>query len=189
MDLIRDVPIITRCWGIGILMLNLALWCNVLTVYDVAYSWDAVYYRKQYLRLIYGLFYIKLSPDLIGNAVVALSSLQLIEQTTADKRKLALKILCLYLSVVFFIIYSDLPLSIGQALGINMWYYVSKKSNNAALFVFNVAVNVVWIPISSIALIYLLTPLELRQALALIIPGHLLYFIDEAMSKTYGFNI
>ncbi|CDO95140.1 unnamed protein product [Kluyveromyces dobzhanskii CBS 2104] len=190
MDLLGDIPIFTRCWGTGIILLNFALWCDFLTVYDVVYSWDAVYNRKQYLRLIYGVFYIKLSPELLMNAFVSLSSLQQIEQSTADKRKLALKILFLYVSIVVCIGYTDLPvLSIGEVMGMNMWYYSSKKSNNPAILLVNAAVDQIWIPLSLVSFMYLTGILKLAQAFSLVLPGHMLYFIDEAMSKTYGINM
>ncbi|BAO38373.1 degradation in the endoplasmic reticulum protein 1 [Kluyveromyces marxianus] len=189
MDLLPDLPPITKYYLYGTIAMAIARHYDLLSIYDVLYSWDLVYHKKQYLRLVYALFDLGLSSTSMLFTFTVISSLKEWEQSAVSKRRFAIQLIGMYLVIISISIYTELPHSVGGILGFNIWYYVTKKSRNIIHLGDDLEIRQAWLPILSMGLGWGRWKWNTLQLLSVFLPGHLVYFFNEAMQKTYGFEI
>lgn len=191
-NLVRDVPTITRVWVIGCIGVSILTTTGVISRTDILYNYDLVFYKRQYLRILYSLFdYGEIGWGTIVDIVISANHLGTLENFLETKRKFLWMV---SLTLVFIIItssYVQPTSSLGNLMHQNLVYYLYKTRNdalNVPIFGGN-QIALAFLPINVALIMYFVAHRSLVEVSMGFIAGHTLYYSNNVLLKLYGIDI
>lgn len=191
LNMFGDVPIVTKTWIAGVVVLAVCINLNLLDYTKVIYSYDLTFKKGQYLRLPYSLLdYGLFDWGSIFNFFVAIGFLSALENSIA-KRGRYLWMLCVITMLIVVMSRWMQPLSsLGYTLHQNLVYYKIRRDIQANIQLpggFNV--SPLLFPLYTNARMYLSLPVSFGEILVNFLPGHMYFFVEDALSKIYNLDL
>lgn len=192
MEQIWEIPPVTRTFLLGYISEAVLLRLNILHEVDMFFSWEHVFQKGQYRRLLYSIFYLGNFPlaSTIITIYIFVQRLREMEDSIPDKKRLVMKLFSLYFGVLMLSKYIALITPLTMALITNIGYYNSKKNYSTPIVLApQLEVDVVWIPLMVLAsFIYLDDNRSISELLPYFLPAHVLHYLDDTLYKTYGLS-
>ncbi|KAH3902191.1 related to Degradation in the endoplasmic reticulum protein 1 [Saccharomycodes ludwigii] len=190
-DMVFDIPPITRLWAIGTIILSILRKTNIIDYHKtIKYSYELCFGKKQYYRLFFSLFdygtFDYLSILSITFSIIHLRSLERDVFATTSR----------YISTIFLLLLFVVPMtkyyeplsSVGLIIQENLIYYRSKCVNEEMLQFQNVAFINMFFSIFNKLMIYR-KGFKFGTIVMDFLPGHLIFFFDKAIKKLYNVDI
>lgn len=192
LNIIGSVPLVTKIWAIGCVSLSLLTSTNALDPTKTIYSFDLVFKKGQYQRVLYSLFdYGQFDWASLFNIVMNINHLTMLENSFALKRRYCWIVTLMFMSIIFMSSLEQPITSLGIILHENLVYYQIRKNGNEMRFMlpggFGVSQLVFRLYINAMYL-FVFKRSWLQIAMTFI-PGHLIYYMDETMHDIYGVDL
>lgn len=189
MNIVNDVPPITRYWTIGSIAVSALVRLNMVNSIKMMYSFDLVFRKHHYERILYSLFdYGRFNWIAMLNIVIAANHLSFLENSFSVKRRYVW-LITLALSGILFLSYFGQPVaSLGVLLQENLSYYYLKKNNeqmNIRLFG-DFAISPLLIPFYLNCLLLFAYHMDVVEVAMFFLPGHLLFYLDDMCTRIYN---
>ena len=131
LNLLGDIPLVTRLWTIGCLVLSGLTSLRIVDPGKVVYSYDLVFKKGQYGRLLYSIFdYGAFNWISMINIFVSANHLSTLENSFNLRRKFCWIIFLLLVILVKMTSIEQPAASLGVLLHENLVYYELKKNGN-----------------------------------------------------------
>lgn len=191
-NLITEVPIITRLWTLGSFVLSVASRFRLITPVDIFYNYDLVFKRGEYQRLLLSIFdYGEFEWVSMINIFITANHLSMLENTFALRRQYIWLILVLLIQIVLMTLVEQPKLSLGILLHENLVYYFIKKSGNQVnVRIFgNFTLSPMLVTWYMNAVMYFVYGKSAYEISMKFVPGHLLYYLDDVVGRLYHVDL
>ncbi|QLL32589.1 hypothetical protein HG536_0D01110 [Torulaspora globosa] len=192
LNIIGSVPLVTKIWAIGCISLSLLTTTNVLDPAKTIYSFDLVFKKGHYERIVYSLFdYGQFDWASIFNIFMNINHLTVLENSFALKRRYCWIVTLMLVSIIAISSLEQPIPSLGIILHENLVYYQIRKNGDDLQFrllgVFEVSPLMVRFYVDVMMLVVFRR--SWLQVCMNFIPGHLLYYMDETVHDIYGIDL
>lgn len=191
LNIIGSVPLVTKVWAIGCVGLSLLTTTNTVDPSKKIYSFDLVFKKGQYERILYSLFdYGELDWALLLNIYMSITYLAVLENSFTLKRRYCWVV---FLTLACIISMSSLeqPVSsLGVILHENLVYYQVRRNVEGVRFhMLGFEVSPMMIPLYMNALMLFVFKRSWLQVVMNFLPGHIMCYLDDTMNKIYGVDL
>ena len=192
LNLLGDIPLVTRLWTIGCLVLSGLTSLRIVDPGKVVYSYDLVFKKGQYGRLLYSIFdYGAFNWISMINIFVSANHLSTLENSFNLRRKFCWIIFLLLVILVKMTSIEQPAASLGVLLHENLVYYELKKNGNQMnvrfFGVIDVSPSIFTIYMNAVMyFVYKRSWLEIAMNF---MPGHVIYYMDDIIGKIYGIDL
>ncbi|SCU84936.1 LADA_0D04764g1_1 [Lachancea dasiensis] len=190
-NLAGDVPVVTKTWTAGIVVMSVLTSTTIVDPNKTLYNFDLAFKRGQYLRVLYSFFdYGELNMLFFFGLLLMLSQLAAVEKTVGSRGQFLWMIFVMAVLVIGMSKWIQPYESLAQVIHKNLLYYKIRRDietidaargggNVASPLMFRVFCDVMQLKnihsIWGILMTYL--------------PGHLYYFLEQVVSKIYGVDV
>lgn len=192
LNMIGDVPMVTKVWAIGCVGLSLLTSTHAIDPTKTLYNFDLVFRKGQYERIIYSLFdYGEFNWASILNIFISVNHLTMLENSFTIKRRYCWMILVVLVAIIMMSGMEQPISSLGIILHENLVYYQVRKNGNEMNFriLGGIDVSPLMIPLYMNAVMLFVYKRNWLQVAMNFVPGHTLYYLDEMMNKIYGVDL
>ncbi|CAD6600310.1 BAH_G0003930.mRNA.1.CDS.1 [Saccharomyces cerevisiae] len=192
LNLLGDIPLVTRLWTIGCLVLSGLTSLRIVDPGKVVYSYDLVFKKGQYGRLLYSIFdYGAFNWISMINIFVSANHLSTLENSFNLRRKFCWIIFLLLVILVKMTSIEQPAASLGVLLHENLVYYELKKNGNQmnVRFFGVIDVSPSIFPIYMNAVMYFVYKRSWLEIAMNFMPGHVIYYMDDIIGKIYGIDL
>ncbi|CAR27678.1 hypothetical protein ZYGR_0N01620 [Zygosaccharomyces rouxii] len=192
LNLVGDVPIVTKVWAIGCVGLSLLASTHTIDATKMIYDFDLVFKKGQYERIIYSLFYYgPLKWTSVLDIFLTVSRLTELENSFPNKRRYCWMISMLLMVVIAMSSVAQPITSLGAILLDNLIYYQMRKNERMMneRFVGGLNISPLIVPLYTNAELLFVYKLSWLQVAMNIIPAHLIYYCDDVVHKLYEIDL
>lgn len=186
-NLFGEIPLITKIWTCGIVCCMICLSTNIIELSSILYSYDLVFRKHQYIRLVYSFVdFGKINWSTFLSIFVTINHLSNAERAINSNKRFIWIIIFQLLIIIFMSRWIQPLYSLGMVLQENIIYYKVRRDyqmNLNVIGVFNMSPLI--LSIYSNLFMYFIYGYSIWQILINFIPGHIYYFIEVVLSKIY----
>lgn len=192
LNIIGSVPLVTKIWAIGCVSVSLLTSTNALDPAKTIYSFDLVFKKGQYERILYSLFdFGQFDWASMVNIVMNINHLTLLENSFTLKRRYCWIVTLMLMGIIAMSSLEQPITSLGIILHENLLYYQIRKNGDNLRFrllgLFEVSPLMIRLYIN--AMMLLVFKRSWLQVLMDFIPGHLVYYVDDTIHDIYGIDL
>lgn len=191
LNIIGSVPIVTKVWAIGSVGLSLLTATRTVDPSKKIYSFDLVFKKGQYERIWYSLFdYGEFDWALLFNIFMNFHHLTQLENSFNLKRRYCWILILILACIITMSSLEQPATSLGIILHENLVYYqIRRDVDTEQVLMLGFPVSAQMMPLYMNAIIMFVFKRSWLQVAMNLVPGHIISYLDDTMSKIYGVDL
>ncbi|OJJ43784.1 hypothetical protein ASPZODRAFT_135810 [Penicilliopsis zonata CBS 506.65] len=183
-----EMPPVTRWWTAATVATSVLVQCNVLTPYQLFYSFRAVYAKSQYWRLVSTFLYFgPLNLDLLFHVFFMQRYSRLLEESSGrSPARFSWMLFYAMASLLVISPFLSLPF-LGTALSSSLVYVWSRRNPDTRLSFLGLLVfNAPYLPWVLMAFSIIVRKVVPKDEICGIVVGHIWYFFNDVYPSLHG---
>ncbi|SCU91734.1 LAMI_0E07030g1_1 [Lachancea mirantina] len=188
-NMVGDIPTVTKSWAAGTVLISILTKAKLIDENKKLYNFDLAFKKGQYWRVIYSLFdYGRLNWISTLDIILSVNYLSSLETSIARKTRFLWMISLLSAILIILSKWAQPLSSLGQLLYANLAYYKKRRDMQANLHRDWISIPLV-LSCAAKLFAYPMMHFSLIQLTMEFLPGHLLFFLAEVMSRIYDVDL
>lgn len=190
LDLIEDIPPITRCWTAGMFLALALEYCGYLSGTDLLFSYEAIVTKGQYWRLVTSFFYFKrMSWDLPFSLYFVARTSKSLEEGMNDMFGYLWLIVVNAVMLLMISAFIHPIYWLGPSLDEVLIYIWARSNYNLPMEMFGlVTFNAGYLPYMYAVITHIADDKPLVGVVLALLPGHLYFYFLEVFPRVRKFN-
>lgn len=188
-SLFQDIPPVTRCWLLVVCGLTLAEYCGVVSPYDLLYTFDLAFLKKEYWRIFASLFYFRpFGLDLVFTLYFVMKTSWSLEESI-NNTKAYLRLLFINVLIILGISAFRSPFYLlGPKLDLALLYIWSRRNSGLRVqILFLMEFSASYLPFVYALINVLLYEKPMEDIFFDIFAGQIYFFLEDVFPKVHGF--